>query len=228
MKDIKVGVGVITVGTRPLKDYIVTYPGAEFIVQYDENREGVSLARNRLMKKFYDQGFDYWFIFDDDCYPVYPGWEKYFIDQAIEGGWDFFGMPEYFKEEVISSDKEIVVYKEGLCQFAMYSRAVVEKAGYYRIFSHGYGFEDSEYIKRIPAAGLNKGVAGVVSPLRVMAYIHPDDVFGNNPTPYANLTKEEKGQGIETNWNEYLDSLKDLENGKTYVSFEEAKGNADD
>lgn len=78
MENTKIGVGVITVGKRPLKDYLVTDPNATFVVQYDRERKGVAYARNELMKKFYDEGYDYWFIFDDDCYPVVPGWGNIF------------------------------------------------------------------------------------------------------------------------------------------------------
>lgn len=56
-----------------------------------------------------------------------------------------------------------------------------------------------------------------------MAFIHPDDVFGDNPLPFANLSKEEKEQGIGVNWEQYKQSLEDLRNGKTFISYEEAQ-----
>lgn len=86
MENTKIGVGVITVGKRPLKDYLVTDPNATFVVQYDRERKGVAYARNELMKKFYDEGYDYWFIFDDDCYPVVQGWGNIFCKTG-EGKW---------------------------------------------------------------------------------------------------------------------------------------------
>lgn len=223
MENIKIGVGVITVGVRPLKDYMVA-PGVDFKVFHDPDRKGVAYARNQLMKQFYDEGFDYWFIFDDDCYPVKRGWEEYFVKQAVENGWDFFGMPEYFKDTVIGCSGEVVFWELAMCQFAMYSRATVETMGYFRPYTHGYGFEDAEWTNRLKASGLNKGLQGVPCPMRIMAYIHPDDVFGDNPLPFANLTKEEKESAIGINWEEYKLSLEDINNGKTHISFEEAEG----
>lgn len=223
MENVKIGVGVITVGNRPIKDYMLTNPNATFEVYHDPERKGVAYARNQLMRKFYDEGYDYWFIFDDDCYPVYPGWETYFVEEAIKGGWDFFGMPEYFKDKPKTMLGEVVLWELGMCQFGLYSRRVVEQTGYFRAYSHGYGYEDAEWINRIPLAGLNHGLHGVPCPLRIMAFIHPDDVFGNNPTPYANLSKEEKEEGIGINWQEYLNSLEDLKNGKVYISYEETQ-----
>lgn len=222
MENIKIGVGVITVGVRPLKDYLVTDPRADFRVFNDPDRKGVAYARNELMHQFYEEGYDYWFIFDDDCYPVMEGWETYFVDQAVSGGWDFFGMPEYFKDKVVGSKGEVILWELAMCQFAMYSRAVVEKMGYFRPYTHGYGFEDAEWGHRLKAAGLNHGIQAIPCPLRIMAYIHPDDVFGNNPMPFANLTKEEKEAAIGINWEEYKASLEDIKNGKIRLSYEEA------
>ena len=225
MENIKIGVGVITVGVRPLKDYWITDPRADFRVFNDPDRRGVTYARNSLMKQFYDEGYDYWFIFDDDCYPAKDGWETYFVNQAIEGGWDFFGMPEYFKDKLIGSYGEIMFWELAMCQFALYSRKVVDTIGYFKAYPNGYGFEDSEWIYRLRHAGLNKGAQGIPCPIRIMAYIHPDDVFGNNPAPYANLTKEEKEAAIGENMVAYQQSLEDVNNGKYYVSFEEALTN---
>lgn len=58
MENIKIGVGVITVGVRPLKDYLVTDPRADFRVFNDPDRKGVAYARNELMHQFYEEGYD--------------------------------------------------------------------------------------------------------------------------------------------------------------------------
>jgi len=223
----KIGIGVITVGKRPIPDYLLR-EGDVFEVFEDTERKGASFGRNYLMKSFYDQGCDYWFIFDDDVRPVMQGWQDYFVNQAKEG-WDFFGMPEYFKDPIVCGNGgEILAFGQCLVQFALYSRKLIETAGYYRRFTNAYGFEDTEYAFRIQelqrSNKLNQGIFGFPCPVRVMAYIHPDDVFGNNPSPFVNMTKEAKEEGVSQNIQEYNQSLEDVRNGKTYWSYEEAQG----
>lgn len=223
----KIGIGVITVGKRPLPDYRLR-EGDLFEVFNDTERKGAAYGRNFLMNKFYEEGCDYWFIFDDDVHPTMDGWQDYFVNQAKEG-WDFFGMPEYFKDPIVGGNGgEILSFERCLVQFALYSRKLVETAGFYRRFTNAYGFEDTEYVYRIQelqkAGLLNQGIYGFPCPVRVMAYIHPDDVFGNNPTPYINMTKEAKEFGVGQNVDEYHKSLEDVRNGKVYWSYAEAQG----
>lgn len=85
---LKIGVGVITTGKRALQNYQLA-EDTLFIVHEDKDKKGASHGRNTLMKQFYDAGCDYWFIFDDDCYPTRQGWEKYFAEIAEDEGWDF-------------------------------------------------------------------------------------------------------------------------------------------
>lgn len=227
---LKIGVGVITVGSRPLQNYF-TDPTTMFKVYTDTEHKGASHARNELMKHFYDSGCDYWFIFDDDCYPTRQGWEKYFTDIAEKEDWDFFGMPEFFKDDILSpASCEVSIFNRGLTQFAMYSRKLVETAGYFRKFTHRYGFEDTEYIHRVlklqEKGVLNHGALGLPCPIRVMAYIHPDDVFGNNPSPYINVSSDDKQAGIEINVEEYRKSIEEINSGKLFWSYEEAQRTA--
>ena len=65
----KIGVGVITTGKRTLHNYLIDKQTL-FKVHLDSDKKGASHGRNHLMKYFYDEGCDYWFIFDDDCYPT--------------------------------------------------------------------------------------------------------------------------------------------------------------
>lgn len=226
---LKIGVGVITLGTRPLREYHLA-PDTLFLVYEDKERKGASHGRNSLMKSFYDAGCDYWFIFDDDVSPTKTGWEDYFANLAEVEHWDFFGMPEFFKDEIVfHASDEVAVFNQCLTQFALYSRKLVETAGYYRKFSHRYGFEDTEYVHRIrklqEMSKLNLGIydAGIPCPIRVMAYIHPDDVFGNNPSPYANVSAEDKQNGIQLNLEEFHAAVEDINNGKLFWSYSEAQ-----
>lgn len=50
----------------------------------------------------------------------------------------------------------------------------------------------------------------------MLAYIHPDDVFGNNPSPYANISAGDKQSGIDANLEEYRKSVEEVNNGKLF------------
>lgn len=200
----KIGVGVITMGVRALKDY-KTDPSTYFHVHVDTDKKGVSHARNTCLKHLYDQSCDYMFVFDDDCYPIKEGWEKYFVDQHLESGLNFFVLPEAFKDKIIGLTDEIARWSGGLCQFAFYTRKLVEEVGYYNNAYDRYGYEDAGYMHRVWHSGLNGRASGHPSPVRVLAYIHSEDVYGENPA--ANILQEDKLEYIRKNYPLYQEEI---------------------
>lgn len=214
----KIGVGVITMGVRALKSYR-TQPDTYFHVHVDTDKKGVSHARNTCLKHLYDEGCDYMFVFDDDCYPVMDGWEKYFVKQAQKHDMQFFILPEAFKDPLLNIRGEVGFWGGGLCQFALYSRRCIEEVGYYNTAYDRYGYEDAGYMHRVWNSGINGPLTdGHPSPIRVLAYIHSEDVYGENPQ--SNISQEDKQKYIEQNYPIYQAEIK---SGKIYYSYEELK-----
>lgn len=195
----KIGVGVITAGKRPIRDYRCA-PDTQFRVFHDASLSGPGHMRNECLKHFYDAGCDFIFCFDDDVYPVMDGWEHYFIEQSKQSGVAFFALPHSFvsRLEQLIPGSEIGLWRGHLLtQFAMYSREVIEKVGYYDLRLGRYGYEDDLYIRRCCWAGLTGSDDDwlLPSPVKVLGYIYSEDVHGT--TQIQNMTAEEKKPHIE-------------------------------
>lgn len=212
----KIGVGVITMGVRALKDY-KTGADTYFYVHVDKEHLGVSHARNQCIKHLYENGCDYIFVFDDDNYPTMYGWENYFVEQAEKHNMHFFVLPEAFKDEFLGARGEIGFWSGGLCQFALYSRKCIEEIGYYNEEYDRYGYEDAGYMHRVWNSGINGPLTnGHPSPIRVLAYIHSEDVYGENPK--SNISQEDKLKYIDKNYPIYQ---KEINCGKIYYKIGE-------
>lgn len=192
----RIGVGVITMGVRPIQDYKLAY-GTHLHVYTDVECKGPAFARNQVLKAMSDDGCDLLFVFDDDCYPTRHGWESYFVEQHQRTGIHLFGLPDIFNAEVNGTDGEMVYWNGMLVQFAMYTRTLLEQVGFYNTKYDRYGHEDSGYTFRALRSGLAGNKTGFPSPIRTLGYIYSQDVYGE--TVIHNLTMEEKGAYIEAN-----------------------------
>jgi len=197
----RIGLGVITCGLRPLHDLLAP-PGAVQVTFTDMGRRGVAYSRNEVLRQLWAEGCDYFFLFDDDCYPVMPGWAEYFIAQHHESGLDFLGLPEIFKSKLLSTTGEIQLWDSAVGCFSFQTRTLMERVGYYNEAYRTYGYEDTgrnDRVRRVLALG------GFPSPVRASAYIHSQDVFGEHPTP--NLSTEAKTACIAANRGAWLAEL---------------------
>lgn len=204
----KIGIGVITAGNRQIHPNMerLSDPDALYHVHTDAERLGPGHARNAALRRLYDSGCTHMFVFDDDCYPVMAGWERYFVEQAEATGIGFFLMPEFFKDRIVGhAGAEVFMWDGGLVQFAMYTRPLLETVGGFNTAYDRYGFEDSAYIVRALRSGLAGPGAGYPSPLRTLAYIHSMDVYAENPTP--NISAEDKQAYIRKNEPIYRDEI---------------------
>lgn len=194
----KIGISVITAGNRKLKDYLLHSENHEvvFHVQVDSEKLGPGHMRNKALRKLYDEGCDIMVVFDDDCYPIKEGWIDYLAFCYEKTGISFFGLPEAFKDIPQSMDREIVFWNACLTQFAMYDRKLLETVGGYNTAYDRYGFEDSAYIFRVLRSGLI-GDKGYPCPIRVLSYIHSDDVYAR--TQVQNISYEDKQRYIAKN-----------------------------
>lgn len=193
----KIGVGVITMGVRPIKNYNLS-ENSELYVYTDVDKKGPSHARNQCLKYFSEKDVDYIFLFDDDCYPTMSGWEEYFINEAKESGVHYMAIPEYFKTEIYSYPESKVQYWAGnLGCFVFQDKECLDKIGGYNTEYDRYGYEDAARSSRAHKAGMTGKFSGFPFPIRGIAYIHSEDVFGENPTP--NILHEDKMEYIRKN-----------------------------
>lgn len=192
----KIGVGVITMGLRPIHDYLLA-PGTFLYVYTDIDRKGPAHARNQVLRHLLDEGCDIFFLFDDDCYPRARGWETYFIDQHLATDLHFFGLPDTINAVLNDADGEIAYWNGVLGCFGMFTRQMLSAIGFYNTGYKRYGHEDTGYTFRAIRSGLAGPGQGFPSPIRALGYIHSQDVYGE--TAVQNLTTEEKGAYIRVN-----------------------------
>lgn len=199
------GVGVITVGRRPIRDYLLP-DDCTFVVQYDRERRGVAWARNQVLR--YLEDCEHIFLFDDDCWPVMRGWAEYWAGECEAAGVRYSALPEAFKTGVNNfidwRGSEVVKWDGGIGAAVYQHRSALDVIGGYNEALRGYGFEDAGRADRAYRAILT-GPTRNACPLRCLAYIHSADVMGENPTP--SYTVEEKEAHIAANREAYLAEL---------------------
>ena len=216
MDNSKIGIGIITCGIRELSPNIIKYNPVIF---EDKERKGAAYCRNILMKQFYEEGKDYIFIFDDDCYPVIDGW----IDRLIN--WMKVSNVHY----LAGLDTKNVVITKAIgstcissdCYIGAYffmDRKCIETIGYYNTEYIRYGYEDITYSRRALAAGLLGTSEGYPFPVWINMYIHSMDMFGENPTP--NMSQEEKEKYIKMNNPIFHKEMGRIDNKDYYYGFD--------
>lgn len=198
------GVGVITVGLRPIHDYLLPDDCA-FVVVEDTERRGVAWARNQVLRQL--DHCEHIFLFDDDCWPVMHGWAEYWADQCAGADITYSALPEAFKtgHAFTIAQGDMIPWLGGIGAAIYQHRSALEVIGGYNEALRGYGLEDAGRADRAYRAGLT-GPTRNAAPLRLLAYIHSADVFGENPTPSYSV--EEKEAHIALNRPAYLEELK--------------------
>lgn len=191
----KIGIGVITMGVRELPLELYENSSYEVYVYTDQERLGPGYARNQCLKYF--DGYDHIFLFDDDTYPTRKGWEDYFIQEAQAANIHYIALPDIFGGEFLYAESDITFWWSALGCFLYQDKLAIEKIGGYNLAYNRYGYEDAARSHRAIKAGLTGSSAGWGFPVRGLAYIHSEDVFGENPTP--NIDTSEKMKYITQN-----------------------------
>lgn len=215
----RVGIGVITAGVRQINQNLLKYSSLECASYFylDVHRRGPAHARNECLHELFErQQCDHVFLFDDDCYPLMVGWERYFLEQHHASGLQFFGLPEAFKGRVVAFAGEILWWDGVIGCFSSQTRECFKQIGYFDTEFQGYGYEDSERHARLRRSGLC-GHSGMPSPLRSTSYIFSEDVYARNPTP--NLSFEEKQAAIARNRDRFM---RECQSTRIYVPYANA------
>lgn len=217
----KVGIAVCTTPQRceEIKDYkfYCTSEDVYFIISNDVNYNGAPSSRNYCIKKMMDEGCDYMFLFDDDCYPIMKGFDEYCIKQAIKHNVHFAGLPNSFKDILISHDDELTLWNGCIGSFSFFTRKHIETIGYYNTEYEKYGFTDPPYTYRSKKSPLSKSSVYHTSFLRLPFYIKSEDVYHMNPK--INYSIEEKKKFININREIYKKEISKADSGILYYPY---------
>ncbi len=185
-----IGIGVVTCGIRKLSENILKYNPTIFV---DKSRRGAAYVKNELIKKFYDEGKEYVFLFDDDCYPVIDGWTERIISWAKENDVHYFAGLDFKGINVKSGKGDTLISNNPyIGGYFFLDRKVIETIGYYNENLIKYGWEDVTYSIRV-----GKLYPQYKIPVWINMYIHSKDMFGEESEP--NITNDDKHKYIKIN-----------------------------
>ena len=177
---------------------MLTFPHDTFT---DTERKGASYGKNQLIRKFMDEGAEYIFIFDDDCYPVIDGWQEKVIEWAKMNNVHYLAGLDYKSAALIGGFSDTVISNSPyIGAFFFLDRKCVETIGMYNENYIKYGWEDVGYSMRAQRAGLT-GSKGWYSPVWINMYIHSMDMFCECSEP--NMSQDDKNKYIELNREEF-------------------------
>ena len=207
-----IGVGVVTCGIRKL------HPIEGSVIFTDKDRRGAAYGKNELIHKFYEEGKDYIFLFDDDCYPVIEGWQEKVIEWAKKNDVHYLAGLDFKNINIIGHSGDTVKSSSPyIGAYFFLDRECIEKVGYYNSKYIKYGWEDVEYSIRYNRLFKR----GYLTPVWINMYLHSMDMFGENPTP--NMTQEEKQRYIELNRRYAIEEDTNSQNGINYIEYENRK-----
>lgn len=217
----KIGIGVCTTPQRrdSIKEYLsyCEYEDVLLVVSNDKKYNGAPSSRNDCIKTMMSKGCDYMFLFDDDCYPIMKGFDKYCVEQSLKYDVHFAVLPDSFKDKLIIFNGELTTWSGCIGSFSFFTRKHIETIGYYNTVYEKYGFTDPPYTYRSKKSPLSKDTVNHTSFLRLPFYIKSEDVYGMNPTP--NYTPEEKQKFIDANRKIYFQEVKDADNGILFYPY---------
>jgi hypothetical protein len=158
----KIGIGVTTVPERRevsanTISMIEKYLPSEYelVVIYDDYHRGVAVSKNECLEKLYNTGCDHIFLFDDDTYPIAPGWWKPYVESKephLMYQFKLPGKPSTDMQEVYRDD-EIVAYTHTRGAMIYVTKEVLDTVGGFDTRYYN-GFEHPDYTNRIHNAGL--------------------------------------------------------------------------
>ena len=122
-----------------------------YVSDDSQDRKGVAYRKTDCLEALWAGGCDYFFLLDDDCFPISDGWIDFFIEARLSTGHEHFCYtPSKFK---MSSKEGINVCEHSKGVLLFLTRTVVTMIG---AFYGGYklfGCEHTTYTQRIHRAG---------------------------------------------------------------------------
>jgi GT2 family glycosyltransferase len=125
----------------------------------NKENSGVAVSKNKIMKYFYDKGYDYFFTLEDDINIISPEIFKKYIEASQKTGIHYFnfGLHGYMN---IGLDKahsinnfDVTLYPQCVGAFSLYTPKLIEIIGYHdEKFKNAW--EHVEYCYRASKEGL--------------------------------------------------------------------------
>lgn len=173
----KVGIGITTHNRHDIlhttMEQISKYaPSGAVIVLVDDASEkpvvgaayrfaknvGIAQAKNKCLELLYKAGCDYFFLFDDDCYPKKHGWElPYITSKEPHLNYifkDFATGPKINDTIELYRDEEIIAYSHVRGCMIYCDRSVLDKVGGMDPVFGKWGWEHPSWSDRIFMAGM--------------------------------------------------------------------------
>lgn len=143
-----IGIGLTVYGNRntPALEMIRKFtPDAKIVTI---NQKGIAKAKNMCLALLDD--CDDIFLFDDDCFPMFYGWE----DPYMLSGWNHLSYT--FNRPIIEQNKSITKYAIPSGCMLYLRREVLDVVGGFDTEYKGYGYEHVDFSQRIFNAGLTE------------------------------------------------------------------------
>ena len=199
-----IATGVITCGIRILHPNILKYNPTIFV---DKDRNGAAYGKNELIHKFYTEGKEHIFLFDDDCYCAIDGWQERIIEWAKKYDVHYLAGLDFKNIHIVAHQPDTVVSKDPYIGGYYYMDSkCIETIGYYNERLVKYGWEDVTYAIRAYKAGIighfgngntGTGSNGYPTPIWINMYMHACDMFDEKNKP--NMEQDEKNKYVELN-----------------------------
>lgn len=133
-----------------------TPDGALLELNIDREYKGVAYSKNESLRKLYDAGCEYFYLFDDDVWLKRTGFFHWVYRVHKASGINHFCYMNPNNHKVVESYKfgnHTVNKHEGLSGcFLFLTRDVLDKVGGYDLDFEGYGYNHIEYTSRINVA----------------------------------------------------------------------------
>lgn len=149
----------------------------------NKQRLGIAKNKNKCIEKLYEHNCDYYFLFDEDCYPRQLEWEKLYI-KAHERTkihhmiFNTDGLAGIRRGKVILDSVQEWTNCTGVMLF--FTKTLLETIGGFDPVFNIYGYEHANFSLRSHAAGMHNGYGEYTVPLKAEEFIESID-FANHP-----------------------------------------------
>lgn len=197
-------------------------PNYHFVLEVDKDLKGVAQTKNKSLRKLYDAGCDYFYLFDDDVFLKRTGFFQWVYRVHKASGINHFCYmnpnANHKVNKQIKFGNHTINQHEGLSGcFLFLTREVLDKVGGYDKDFEGYGYGHIEYTSRINHNfGHKPNEYYSINDMHL--FLHSLDFDGNlfGSIKKGVVPKSVKDKGIKRNNPLYKQKLENL---KRYCEF---------